>query len=65
MNFSTVILEEPNGPVEFRVAQTKSGELRWTAGRYLLTGKSCVRLHAEFGTRIREAINLLRSQSIE
>ncbi len=57
--FQTVLIEEQNGgPVEFKVAETMSGELHWKTGRFVLSGRPCVRLTTQFARRLREAMRL-------
>ncbi len=62
LNFQTVIIEGNQGPLEFLAAINQEGEVLWRGGRYLLTGRPCVRLGVDFSKRIREAIGLKKGQ---
>lgn len=64
IEWQTVILEMPEGPIEFR-AQAKHGGavVTWLpGGRHVLTGKRCVRLG--IGDRLHEALKLLEEQLV-
>ena len=54
-----VRIEEPDGPIEFTVRVGEFGSLKWGVGRYVVSGQPSIRLGAEFGKRLREAIKLI------
>ena len=60
----TVLIEEAHGPVEFKVCKSESGSLKWGVGRYVLSGRPCVRLSDAFVTRLREAVKLIKETEI-